>query len=64
MQTLTTLDLSWNQIGEEGTKCLATLLKKNTVSHNFRSSIPFMLLSLSFNLDADYIESSGKPNRH
>ena len=32
IQTLTTLDLSWNHIGGKGAECVATALGDNTVS--------------------------------
>jgi hypothetical protein len=41
IQTLTTLDLENNNIGDRGAQYLSNALQINTVSHSIRSSVIF-----------------------
>src|ERR1700722_741712 len=60
-QTLTTLDLSSNQIGEQGAQHLANALGNNTVNHLLYSSIS--LPSALFHTDTHHARPPGQSNR-
>src|SRR3984957_5455407 len=60
-QTLTTLDLRWNQIGEQGAQHLANALHNNTVNHFLYSSIS--LPSALFHTDTHHTQPSTQSNR-
>jgi Ran GTPase-activating protein (RanGAP) involved in mRNA processing and transport len=55
IQTVTTLDLAWNQIGAEGAQHLAQALQNNMVRNVFFFSITY--LSLRFNADTHQTRS-------
>jgi hypothetical protein len=55
IQTLTTLNVAWNEIGDEGAECLANALQTNTVEELFYSSITRS--PSSFNTDTHNVES-------
>jgi len=58
MQTLSTLNLEFNQIGAKEAQHLATALQNNTVRYTFFVSISH--LSTSFNTGAHHTESLGQ----
>jgi hypothetical protein len=55
IQTLTTLDLGWSNIGDEGAQLLANALQTNTVRELLYSSITHVASSL--NTDTHNVES-------
>jgi len=61
IQTLTTLDLRWEQLGKEGAKFLANALQTNTVRELLYSSITGS--PSSFNTDTYNVGSSTEQHR-
>lgn len=61
IQSLTTLDLSYNQIDSKGAKHLAHALRHNTVGLPTYSLISRIFIK--FNTDIDYVEPQKKSTR-
>jgi hypothetical protein len=61
MQTLTTLDISVNNIGDKGVEYLVRALQSNTVRHILGSSITYQLLCV--NIDTYHAQCCGQQYR-